>query len=321
MEYNPLGKTDLTVSRLGFGCGSMGGLLVRGEYPAMRETVARAIELGITYFDTASIYGNGQSEANLGAILRELGAGSEIVVGTKVRITAADQLSDIRQSVVDSVEASLQRMGREQIDLIQFHNRIGAARNLDQSQVAVADLAEVFATFETLAQQGKVRYWGITGLGETDALQQVVDGGGLHSAQICYNMLNPSAGQPTSDDFAYQDYAQLLDRCAANEIGTIVIRMLAGGALSGVVERHPVASQSVNPIGTEATYEADVDRANAFQSLVSDGHVENLVEAAVRFVLSKKEVSTALIGISTLEQLEAAVRYAERGPLDPALLP
>ncbi|MCB0105744.1 MAG: aldo/keto reductase, partial [Caldilineaceae bacterium] len=62
MEYRQLGSTPLKVSSLGFGCGSIGGLLVRGEYPKMREAVARAIDLGITYFDTASMYGNGQSE-------------------------------------------------------------------------------------------------------------------------------------------------------------------------------------------------------------------------------------------------------------------
>ncbi|MEM7130763.1 MAG: aldo/keto reductase [Chloroflexota bacterium] len=315
MQTNPLGTTDLIVSRLGFGCGSMGGLLVRGEYPAMRQAIARAIELGITYFDTASIYGNGQSEVNLGAIVRELDAKPEIVIGSKVRITRPEQLDDLRQSVVDSVEASLRRMGREQIDLIQFHNRIGPQRDLDQSQVAVSDLGEIFAAFDLLKRQGKVRYWGITGLGETHAIQTVVNSGGFHSSQICYNMLNPSAGQPVPDDFPYQNYDQLIDRCAANGIGTIVIRMLAGGALSGVTERHPVASKSVNPIGSEETYVEDVERVQSFKSLVDEGHVENLVEAAIRFVLGKPEVSTALVGISTLEQLEMAVHYAAKGPL------
>lgn len=315
MQTNPLGNTDLTVSRLGFGCGSIGGLLVRGDYPAMRQTVARAIELGITYFDTASTYGNGQSEANLGAILREIDAGSDIVVGTKARITERAQLNDIKQSLIDSVESSLRRMGREQVDLIQFHNRIGAERDFDQSQVAISDLDDVFAAFEQLTEQGKVRYWGITGLGETDALQKTVANGGFHSAQICYNMLNPSAGQAVSADFAHQDYGQLIDRCAANNIGTIVIRMLAGGALSGTMERHQVASEFVNPIGSAETYEADVAHARTFDSLLAGGHVENLAEAAIRFVLGKKEVSTALVGISTLEQVEAAVKYAEKGPL------
>ncbi len=59
MEYRQLGRTGLRVSALGFGCGAVGGLLVRGDTTEMVRTVARAVELGINYFDTAAIYGNG----------------------------------------------------------------------------------------------------------------------------------------------------------------------------------------------------------------------------------------------------------------------
>jgi len=58
---------------LGFGCGSVGGLLIRGDQREMLSTVEHAIELGVNYFDTASIYGNGKSESNLGAVLQKLG--------------------------------------------------------------------------------------------------------------------------------------------------------------------------------------------------------------------------------------------------------
>ncbi len=88
MQYNILGRTGLRVSQLGFGCGSIGGILVRGEYPLMRQAVSRAIEMGINYFDTAPLYGNGQSEVNLGAVLRELKA--DVLVGSKMRLTGED---------------------------------------------------------------------------------------------------------------------------------------------------------------------------------------------------------------------------------------
>ena len=68
MNSRPLGATGLQVSELGFGCGMVGGLMTRGEYPTMRRAVARALELGISYFDTATVYGEGQSEANIGAV-------------------------------------------------------------------------------------------------------------------------------------------------------------------------------------------------------------------------------------------------------------
>lgn len=318
MNYRPLGQTGLQVSALGFGCGAIGGLLVRGDYPTMRQTVARAIELGINYFDTASLYGNGQSEVNLGAVLRELGA--DLLVGTKARITRPEELMPIEQTIIQSVEGSLRRLGRDVIDLIQFHNSLGSERNLARSLVTATDLEAVIAAFQKLQQQGKIRYWGITGLGETPALQQVLSQSNIHSVQCCYNLLNPSAGMPVSADFPFQDYGQFLDTAAARQIGVIAIRVLAGGALSGVLERHPVAAREVNPIASSMAYVDDVKRAQQLTWLIGEGHVTSLVEAAIRFVISNPAVSTALVGISTPEQLEQAVTYVNRGALPTAVL-
>src|SRR5690348_17630864 len=85
VEQRTLGRTGLRVSAIGFGCGNTGGLMVRGEPAEQRAAVARGIEGGITYFDTAAQYGEGRSEENLGRVLRELNA--DVLVGTKVRLT------------------------------------------------------------------------------------------------------------------------------------------------------------------------------------------------------------------------------------------
>ena len=164
MKYNILGKTGLRVSQLGFGCGSIGGLLVRGEYPKMREAVSRALELGISYFDTAPIYGNGQSEVNLGAVVRELSA--DALIGTKVRLTGKD-VGRIGEAINRSVEGSLRRLGRETVDLIQLHNRIGFSwqPEKDPDRIGLPDLDTVIEAFGALQREGKVRFWGITGLG------------------------------------------------------------------------------------------------------------------------------------------------------------
>ncbi len=312
MKYNILGRTGLHVSQLGFGCGSIGGLLVRGDYPAMRQVVSRAIELGINYFDTAPLYGIGQSEVNLGAVVRELRA--NVLIGTKVRLTS-EELGQIGAAITRSVEGSLRRLGRATIDLIQLHNRIGFQRQPEQDQVAIYDLDPVRRAFETLQQQGKVRFWGVTGLGVSDALQEAAATGGFHTIQVAYNLLNPSAGMAVPPGFPFQDYGKLIEHAGQQEMGVIAIRILAGGALSGTPERHPVASKSVNPIASEQAYSADVSRAQRYTFLVADGVVSNLVEAAVRFAVSKPGVSTALLGISSRDQLEQAVKYVERGPL------
>jgi aryl-alcohol dehydrogenase-like predicted oxidoreductase len=81
MEYRQFGRTGLEVSALGFGCGAVGGLLIKGDHKEMVRVVARAVELGITYFDTARSYGDGMSETNLGLVLEELKA--PVLVGTK----------------------------------------------------------------------------------------------------------------------------------------------------------------------------------------------------------------------------------------------
>ena len=92
MDYRQLGRTGLRVSALGFGCGDVGGLIVRGTLAERERAVARAVELGINYFDTAAAYGNGRSQENLGEVLQRLKP--DVYVGTKFRLEPAD-LSDV----------------------------------------------------------------------------------------------------------------------------------------------------------------------------------------------------------------------------------
>src|SRR5260370_17720071 len=106
MEQRPLGNTGLTVSALGFGCGAVGGLMVRGESAEQRHAVSRALDAGITYFDTAASYGDGLSEEHLGQVMRDLGAWSRVVVGTKLRLWPAE-LEQPTEAVPASLPSSL----------------------------------------------------------------------------------------------------------------------------------------------------------------------------------------------------------------------
>ena len=161
--------------------------MIRGEPGDQVRAAARAMDLGINYFDTASSYGEGQSEQNLGRVLNELSAPSSanIYVGTKVRLGPQD-MADIKAGVIKSVEDSLSRMARPSVDLIQLHNRVAALRNPDRDLLSVEDvLGQVVDGFQTLQAQGKVRFYGITGFGETEALLRVVDSGAIYSTQSC----------------------------------------------------------------------------------------------------------------------------------------
>ena len=126
MEYRALGKTGLRISEIGFGCGNVGGLMVRGREDEQVSAIRHALALGINYFDTARAYGEGKSETNLGRVLREIG--EEVTLSTKIRLEG-DALGDIAGSARTQVEEGLARLGRDSVDLIQLHTRLSVARD------------------------------------------------------------------------------------------------------------------------------------------------------------------------------------------------
>lgn len=316
MEYRVLGRTGLRVSALAFGCGDVGGLMVRGT-PADRERgVARAVELGINYLDTAPAYGSGESEKNLGQVLRALKP--PVIVGTKWRLAAAD-LGDVAGAVARSVETSLGRLGLERVDLLHLHNLIG--RVGDDRPLGVARVLEaVVPAVRRLQEQGKVRFFGVTASGETGALHRVLASGAIDTAQVVFNLLNPSGAFEVPAGFPAQDYDRLLLLAREQRVGTIGIRAVAGGALSGQMERHPTAIPSVAPIASGPDYATDATRARVFQPLVAQGHAGSLIEAAMRFAITGDAMSTVQIGCSDLAQLEYAAAAVNKGPLSAAAL-
>ena len=313
MNYRKFGNTGIEVSEIGFGCGDVGGLMVRGEHADQVRAVARAMELGINYFDTASRYGGGQSETNLGRVLKELSA--EVYVGTKYSLGEADP-NDLKAGVIQSVEASLKRLGREQVDLIQLHDRISSQTDVSVRAITVSDvLGEVREALEVLKFQGKVRFYGMTGVGEPKGIHEVVASGLVSTVQTVYNLINASAGAAAPAGFDMPDYDRLIDLSVEKNVGVIVIRVLAAGALTGTSVRHPVAVQTVAPIGSGRDFQQDESRARQFAFIVNEGFASDMPEASIRFALSNPGVSTVLVGYSDLEHLEKSVQYAAKGPL------
>ena len=316
MEKRRLGRTGLPVSALTFGCGAVGGLMTRGAPADQERAVARALDAGINHFDTAPAYGNGASEQNLGRVLANLKP--DVIVSTKVRLAAADR-GRIGAAVAASLEASLTRLGRDHVDLFQFHNQL--AERHDGATFGVEEmLGDVLAAFTRVREQGKTRFIGFTAIGETAALHRLVASGAFDTAQVPYNALNPSAGAALPDRYPAQDYGRLLDRTRQADMGTIGIRVLAGGALSGREERHPLGLAVVEPIGSGASYAADAARARRLEPMVREGYAASLTEMAMRFAIAHPALSTTEIGLATIEQLDDAIRAVEKGPLPPAAL-
>src|SRR5205085_3228434 len=177
------------------------------------------------------------------------------------------------------------RLRLDRVDIFHLHNAItetGGSEALSVRQV----LDQVVPVFERLREQGKTRWLGLTALGDAAALHQVIDARAFDSAQVVYNMLNPSASDALPKSYPAQDYGRLFDHTKAAGVGVVGIRVLAGGALSGSAERHPIAGAAPEPIGSAMSYDADVDRARRLTPLVKDGFATSLPEAATRFALS-----------------------------------
>ena len=317
MNYRQLGKTGLKVSEIGFGCGNVGGLMIRGSHDEQVEAVKHALELGINYFDTAPSYGDGQSETNLGKVLDELNP--EIIVATKVYI-GRDDLQDIKSAVQRSLETSLKRLKRDSVDILQLHTTISAdpettiARHSIKLK-SVLGKCGVANAFDAVRSQKMVRFIGFTGIGEAEALHKVTRSERFDLMQIYYNLLNPSAGWRVPPDFSGYDFQQLIDTIASQGMGIAIIRVMAGGALGGTTARTGYASPRVGgPIVPGGEYKADEDRASKLGFLLS-GDVDNLPQAAIRFALMKPSVSTVLVGFSSREQIDKAAACSGKAPL------
>jgi aryl-alcohol dehydrogenase-like predicted oxidoreductase len=313
MQYRTVGKTGVRVSEIGFGCGNNAVLMVKASYDEQLKAVRHALDLGINFFDTAFAYGLGRSEENLGRILNDLGA--QPVVSTKIRLEA-DAINDVEAATVRAVEAGLARLKRNRVDFIQLHTRVtlerGAGKRFSLSSQDVLGPRGVVEGFKKMRDRGKVGYFGFSGLGEVAALHELVESGEFHGFQAYYNLLNPSAGQPVPQDFSALDYRLIIDRAAAKGMGAFVIRILAAGALTA--DPGPGGGSSPEPLSPGSDYALDVQRAEKVKAALGiDG--KGLTQAAIRFGLMKKEVSTVLVGFSNITHIDEAVACPSSGGL------
>ena len=312
METRVFGRSGLDVSVPGFGCGAVGGLMVRGSAADQDRAVGLALAAGVNYFDTAVQYGNGVSETNLGRVLAaQKPAG--IYIGTKVRVPSGS-FGDIGGEIARSIDGSLGRLGMDHVDIFHLHNPItvqGGGETLSIAQVK----DEVVPAFENLRAAGKIRFLGITAVGDTEALKDVIDAELFDSAQVSYNMLNPSAATALPANYPAQDYGRLFDHTRKAGTGVVGIRVLAAGALSGSAERHPTASAPPEPIGSAYSYEMDLERARRLMPLVTEGFAASLAEAAIRFAISHPAMGTILVGMATVGEFEGSLAAVLKGPL------
>ncbi|HUY07587.1 MAG TPA: aldo/keto reductase [Acidimicrobiales bacterium] len=297
------------MSAVGFGCGSTGGLFVRGTFEEQIAALECAIRSGVTYVDTAAQYGDGTSEQNLGRVIRELGISP--IIGTKLHIRP-DEVGRAKKILQQRIEKSLKRLGMSRVDVCTLHTRVGSGFD----ELRATDVVEVIApALRDLADEGLASAIGFTGLGETQALLEVAASGAFDSFQCYYNLLNQSADIPGSADGKSQDFEGLLNLAGDQGIGAIGIRILAGGALTGDNSRHQTAGPVGRPMAKGEEYEDDMARARLYGEVVSRFEVASLPELAYRFALSNQKLSCILGGFSDTKQVQQMLDFVAKGPL------
>jgi len=307
MKTRRFGRTGIEISELVFGGGFVGGIIIDADDDTRREAIRRALHKGINWIDTAPSYGQGKSETALGWLLGELDEQPHI--STKVGLDLS-KLDDIAGQIERSVEQSLARLKRDSVDLLQLHNPLGpdddAALLSAKHVLKSRGVAEVF---ERLRDQGLTRFIGITALGEAPACREVIDSGRFDTAQVYYNMLNPSAGREMPAKWTGHRYDGIIQACRRHDMGIMAIRILAAGVLA--TDTRTGREIPVNPASDVASEE---QRTRAVFAALQDGYGTR-AQTAVRFALANTDISCAIVGLASLGHLDEAVTGAEAGAL------
>ena len=269
MEYALLGQSDLRISRIGFGCMSL------GDDDAGHETILhRAIDLGVNFFDTADLYAKGMNEISVGKALKPNRSNVYIAskVGNQWRADGSGWDWNPRKAyILAQVEASLQRLQTDYIDLYQLHGG-----TIDDP------IDETIEAFEQLKQQGKIRYYGISSI-RPNVIRAYIERSNIVSVMMQYSLLDR---RPEETCLA------LLQE---NKIGVLVRGAVAQGLL---VNKPSKAYLNYTP--------QQVEQAAAAIHGVSNEQ-RNAAQTAIRFVLQHPAVTAAVTGIRTMQQLEEAV--------------
>lgn len=308
MRYRTFGRTGISVSELVFGGGWVGGLLIHQDDDTKLRALRRAMAAGINWIDTAPSYGKTQSEQALGWLLKEIDGAPRL--STKVRLDTT-RLDDIAGQVERSLHESLQRLGRQSVDVLLLHNAIEPAVSGEAVTVEHVLGGDGAAdALDRMRRQGLTRHIGFTALGDAASCRRIVDSGRFDAAQVYYNVLNPSAARATMPTrWSGQDFGGLIAACKAQGTAVMAIRVFAAGVLATDV-RHgrEVIVTRASDVATEE------HRARAVFAALGNAYGTR-AQAALRFVLTNPDVSCAVIGLAEPAHLEEALAGAALGPL------
>ncbi len=276
MEYATLGKSDLQVSKIGFGCMSL-----RGTEKENESLINKALELGINYFDTADFYEDGENEIKLGKLLKS-DRGNLLIaskVGNKHEPDGSTSWNASKAYILQAAEESLKRLQTDYLDLYQLHGGM-MEDNID----------ETIEAFELLKQQGKIRYYGISSIRPT-VIREYVTKSNITSVMMQYSLLDRRPEETCFD---------LLEK---NQINIITRGSVAQGLL---------VDKPAKPY-LDYTEKEVIKAVQAIQRF--SGNDRSSAQTALQFALTPTVVANAVVGIRTVEQLIDAVGTLDVGKL------
>lgn len=310
MQYRDFGRTGIKVSELVFGGGAVGGLLINQDDGTRREAIRRALGAGINWIDTAPSYGQGRSEEALGWLLTEAEHANEAPhISTKFRIDTRE-LDDIAGQIERSLTSSLRRLRRERITLLQLHNPIGAetrGRMLGADDVLRG--GGVLDALERLQSQGLIAHFGITALGETRSILRVIESGRVASAQVYFNLLNPSAARPLPAGWPVYDFHPILAACERHGVAAMNIRVFSAGVIATEMR-----TGRERPLTPGDSVETEAAKARAVFDAIG-ARYGTRAQTAVRFALAEPRLACVVFGLAELDHLDQAIAAQRLGPL------
>jgi aryl-alcohol dehydrogenase-like predicted oxidoreductase len=277
MQYKRLGRSDINISEIGFGCMSLGS-----DYHPAATILHHAVDNGINFFDTANIYDKGNNEEIIGRAFT--GIRSKVILATKVGNQWRSDGSGLdwnpgRDHILQSVEQSLTRLRTDYIDLYQLHG--GTIKD---------PIDETIEAFETLKRAGKIRHYGISSI-RPNVIKEYIKRSDIVSVMMQYSLLDRRPEE------------ECLDLLYKNEIGVLARGSLASGLL---VDKPAKAYLKYTAAEVQKASETVAGIANGKRSKTS---------AAIRFVLHHSAITSAVIGIRTMEQLKEALQPSNSTPL------
>jgi 1-deoxyxylulose-5-phosphate synthase len=297
MEYVRFGSTGMKVSRICLGCMSYGGPTERWPWALDEETsrpfIQRALELGITFFDTNNAYCHGRSEEIVGKALREFASRDEVVLATKVFFEMGPGPNDrglSRKHILSSIEASLKRLGMDYIDLYQI-NRWDYDTPIEETLEALNDVVRA----------GKARYIGASAMYAWQFAKALYTSD-LHGWTRFVSM------QPHYNLIYREEEREMLPLCQDQKIAVIPYAPLAKGRLAcqPSQEGHETLRAQTDDVGKRLYTEEDLQIAQRVSD-VAEARGLPMAQVALAWILSKTVVTAPIIGATKPHHLDDAV--------------